>query len=258
MDSMKKITPLETGESQVCDEHAKAKELREVKIGGSVIRSWWICSACEELSSIEQTERQAQIEKERREADLSERTQNRQRLAEVPPRYNNASLGKFIADTPAQVQVLDTLQRFADSFGREPNSLVLCGRLGTGKTYAGYALINHWALADRSSLCVTALGLVRKIRDTWKNDEVRESTVISKLVSTGLLVIDEVGVQSCTDNEHAIIADILNQRYQNLKPTIVIGNLTMAEFSTVLGERAMDRFQEGGRVLAFTWESRRH
>ena len=49
---------------------------------------------------------------------------------------------------------------------------------------------------------------------------------------------------------------LLNGRYEAMRPSIVISNLTVSEVSKYLGDRVYDRLREnGGGVLAFDWQS---
>ena len=182
---------------------------------------------------------------------------HKQPIAGVPPRFLKACLDGFIANTDAQRAVLGTLKQFAESSGTDPRNLILAGTLGTGKTFAGFALVNGWLRAGRSAVFTTALGLVRSVRDTWNSSHEREAMIVKRFTSAGLLVIDEIGVQSGSPSERAILADVINTRYENLKPTVVIGNLTKEEFLSILGERALDRLKDNGRTLIFDWENRR-
>ena len=75
---------------------------------------------------------------------------------------------------------------------------------------------------------------------------------------TDLLVIDEVGVQFGTDTEKMILFEILNERYENLKPTILISNLSIESLKKFTGDRVIDRMKENkGKVLIFNWNSAR-
>jgi DNA replication protein DnaC len=49
--------------------------------------------------------------------------------------------------------------------------------------------------------------------------------------------------------------DIIDKRYRDVKPTILISNLTKAELKGFLGERSFDRLREGGLWVDFLWES---
>ena len=207
-----------------------------------------ICPACEQ----ERDAKDAAQDARQRE----ERFRRQQVHAGVSPRFAEASLDAFITETPAQRDVLAVLRRFVETGGTDPANLILAGTLGPGKTFVGYALVNFWLRAGRSAIFTTALGLVRRIRDTYSSTE-KEGAVMRRLASVGLLVIDECGVKTGSPSERALLADVINSRYENVRPTAVIGNLTAGEFTEALGERAMDRLKEKGRTLIFDWASRR-
>lgn len=73
-----------------------------------------------------------------------------------------------------------------------------------------------------------------------------------------MLILDEVGVQFGSESEKIILFEILNERYLNMKPTILISNLNPAALQEYVGERVMDRMREnGGIILKFDWKSHR-
>lgn len=73
-----------------------------------------------------------------------------------------------------------------------------------------------------------------------------------------MLILDEVGVQFGSEAEKLILFDVLNERYERCKATILLSNLTATEVKDYLGERVMDRMREdGGKVVVFDWESYR-
>ncbi|EIG27035.1 hypothetical protein HMPREF1054_2009, partial [Haemophilus paraphrohaemolyticus HK411] len=50
----------------------------------------------------------------------------------------------------------------------------------------------------------------------------------------------------------------INERYEAMKPTILISNLSQQELGAYVGERIVDRMREGGgAMIAFDWESYR-
>lgn len=211
------------------------------------------CQKCRQ----EEQDAQGKLDAQWRDAERANESRRRQSGAGVPPRFLHATLETFITDTAPQQEVLAVLRQFSATRGVEPASLLVVGGLGTGKSFTGYALVNAWLQAERTACVLTAMAVIRHVRETWRGEGERESTVLKRLATVDLLVIDEVGIQSSSVNELTILTEIFNQRYENLKPTVVIGNLTISEVTTVLGERAVDRFREGGRVLSFTWPSRR-
>lgn len=58
--------------------------------------------------------------------------------------------------------------------------------------------------------------------------------------------------------EKLLLFEILNERYERRRPTILITNLPIDEVSAYLGARVFDRLREdGGEFISFTWESYR-
>ena len=68
-------------------------------------------------------------------------------------------------------------------------------------------------------------------------------------------MLDEIGVQFATDAERIQMFDILNRRYADLRPTVLITNLKVPEIEETLGERVFDRFREVATVVTFDWPS---
>jgi DNA replication protein DnaC len=101
--------------------------------------------------------------------------------------------------------------------------------------------------------------LVREIKSTWaKTSERSESDVIAFYSALPALFLDEVGVQFGSDTEKLLISEIIDNRYQELRPTVLISNLDITGVKQCIGERSYDRLREdGGKVIAFDWESYR-
>ena len=82
--------------------------------------------------------------------------------------------------------------------------------------------------------------------------------MIAELADFDLLVIDEVGAQAGTHYELSVLHEVLDRRYQLIKPTVVVSNMDARGLGQYIGERALDRLRENKALLAgFTWESER-
>ena len=109
-----------------------------------------------------------------------------------------------------------------------------------------------------SAMFATVSDLLRRIKETYRRDaETTEREVIESFVGCDLLVVDELGVQVGSDHEKLLLFEVLNGRYQELRPTILISNLSADDLEAFLGHRVMDRYRECGVVLAFDWGSYR-
>jgi DNA replication protein DnaC len=101
---------------------------------------------------------------------------------------------------------------------------------------------------------------LRMIRDASSPRAQRsESEAFDLLTAPDLLILDEVGVTiGNATTRRAMLFDVLNARYGEMRPTILIGNLTAAEMEAYLGERIMDRLLEiGSAMVPFAWASHR-
>lgn len=180
----------------------------------------------------------------------------------IPRRFLDNGFETFQAETPEQKSVKRTLLAYAENFPEhagQGRGLVLYGATGTGKTHLACAALRRIAgLHGQGGRYATACGITRDIKACYRNNGCREAEVIDSYTRPALLVIDEVGVQFGSDTEKLLLFEVVNGRYGEMRPTILIANLDLPEFATYLGDRVMDRMREnGGAALAFTWGSRR-
>jgi DNA replication protein DnaC len=258
--STEKISTPERSNPSLCERHGIALTVNEPiwSYGRNLTKPPF----CEQCVAEERAERDAK-ERVRYEAEETRRKAEefgrRQQGAGVPARYRKAMLEGVITETPAQVEVQGFGRRFVESGGKDPTGLILIGKVGAGKTFFACACVNAFLRQPRRAAeYLTALGLVRQIRSTWRSgSDYSEETVFRRFTNTSLLVLDEVGVQAGTASELALLVNLIDARYSEKRPTILIGNLTVSELTATLGERVIDRFRQGGKVLVFDWPSRR-
>lgn len=183
--------------------------------------------------------------------------------AGIPPRFKDRDFRNYRADTEGQKKALLVAEKYATSFDerlRHGGGLVLCGKPGTGKTHLSAAIANHVIRQfGRSVLFTTVMRSVRRVKDTYsRTSQKTEAEVVAEFVLPDLLILDEIGVQFGSETEKLIMFDILNGRYEQVKPTILLSNLTESELADYIGTRTLDRMKEGGGlVLAFDWDSYR-
>lgn len=216
------------------------------------------CKTCGEAAQAKIRERDERLRLEQRAADVR-RLMN---WSGIPKRYSESTLDTFTATTSAQTKVLNACRAYVENFqsaSAKGPSMVMCGRPGTGKTHMACAIIAGVIEKHvQEGNFYTVLEAIRSIKDTYRKDsEQTETQVIDRLTGVPLLVLDEVGVQVGSEHEKMLVFEIINERYQQCRATILISNLPAPALSEYLGERIMDRFRECGGILAFDWQSHR-
>lgn len=207
--------------------------------------------------------------KERDEAETRERESRLQAWqrkigdAGIPERFRDRSLPGFVVKTFAQGNALEFAQSYADNFDaalKTGRSALFLGKPGTGKTHLAVGIGMQIMQRDnRSVLFTTVMRAIRRVKDTWSRDSREsESEAIAALVFPDLLILDEVGVQFGSDTEKLILFDVLNERYEKRRPTLMLSNLGLDDVRAFLGDRIFDRLREdGGESIVFDWESYR-
>lgn len=242
------LNPSET-RPETCAEHGLF-ESRNI-----VGRVWSKCPAC---SQIEADKRKAEEDAERQQAREARKRQLLGRAA-IPERFIGRNFGNFVADTPEKLAAASAVRDYSENFevqAARGRGLILIGKPGTGKSHLASAVLQ--AHLGRDVLYATCLDLIRMVRETWRKDSQQsERQVLNFLGNLDLLAIDEMGVQYGTDGEQTVMFDILDARYRNMKPTILLTNQNPEGLKAYLGERTYDRLRETCITVMFTWESYR-
>jgi DNA replication protein DnaC len=180
--------------------------------------------------------------------------------AAIPARFIGRTLDNFRAATPEQAAALATSKAYAENFEqvyKRGDGLVFSGLPGTGKSHLATAILQA-ILPGRCGLYMTCMGLIREVRNTWRKDSERgEAEVLRIIGQVPLLVLDEIGVQYGTDGEQTILFDVLDRRYREMKPTILLTNQAKQGLKDFIGERSFDRLTETSKWVSFEWASYR-
>jgi DNA replication protein DnaC len=183
----------------------------------------------------------------------------------IPKRFAGKTFDGYVADTAEQRKALNTCRRYAAEFSQIAESgrcLLLLGKPGTGKTHLSVAIANEiMARSSATAVYRTVGAVLQAIRATYdRTSDQSESQILSSLISPSLLVLDEIGVskEKPSDFELTTLFAIINGRYEEQRPTVIVSNLEATALPAAIGERCADRLREGGViVIPFEWESQR-
>lgn len=192
----------------------------------------------------------------------------------ISPRFAESTFANYRATTPAMAQAQELCQGYADNFGehyRAGRNLLMTGNVGTGKTHLACGIIQQLVRQENAvAVITTAAEIIRVFKRSMARDSgYTEGDVIDELASFDLLVIDEVGAQAGTAYELGMLHEVIDKRYQLVKPTVLVSNLPATSkqgadgkvapsLEQYIGARALDRLRENDALLAgFTWASAR-
>lgn len=215
-----------------------------------------IWSGCPTCAAEEKAIRQRE-ESEKQAKEKHARWQRRLGEAGIPERFKNRTLSAYVASGDGQKRALAFAADYVDRFGESGQCAIFCGRPGTGKTHLSVGIALAVMEHGRSAMFTTVQRMVRRVKETFRKDSSEsESDVFAMLVYPELLIIDEIGVQFGSEFEKNLMFDLLNERYEKSRQTLLLSNLTTSEIKAFLGDRIYDRLKEdGGKCVSFDWSS---
>ena len=256
--SMPKAVPEPQQITGVCDDHGQFPQTVNVIFGRE------FKTGCPECSRIRNEEESARQQAQEAQA-LRMRMAEKLGAALIPKRFAGKTFDGYVATTAEQRKALTTCMRYAAEFKQIAEAgrcLLLLGKPGTGKTHLSVAIANEIMSRTSETAVYRTIGSVlQAIRATYDHtSDQSESQILSSLISPSLLILDEIGVskEKPSDFELTTLFSIINGRYEQLRPTVIVSNLDAKTLATAIGERCADRLREGGViVIPFEWESQR-
>jgi len=151
--------------------------------------------------------------------------------------------------------------------------VALIGGRGTGKTQMAWNIARNVKLQNvntvnydsgftkeinRPAIYRTAMDIFLELRSTYApKAEKTEWQLMKEYENAALLVIDEINVTTGNNFEDLKMTAIMDKRYQRLRPTILIGNVDLQQFSDRMGKSVINRIEEDGIILTCNWQSYR-
>ena len=237
-----------------CSVHGAHREMGGSMTGREDAIRWFGCSLCNK----------AERQREEDEAGAAEEAKRQKRIedklcgAGIPAAFVGRTFENYVVESDDMRSARDVAQSFARSFWVEAvkhgGILVFGGVTGTGKSHLALAVAQA-VLKRGTAMYMDVSDLIQRVRGTWRRDSQQsEEELMTLLSSIDLLVIDEVGVQRGTKDEQNTLTDIINRRYRDLRPTILLTNLPGQELIELLGPRVMSRLSERATFVTFDWQ----
>jgi DNA replication protein DnaC len=178
----------------------------------------------------------------------------------VPKRYVECSLGNFIGNVSELVETW--INKGSD------NLLLQSPKAGNGKTHLAIACLKQMLISNIDKMIEKEDGsgaryvdfkevrydngyfkdfvsIMGEIKASFDDKSTSERDVIRKYVAFDVLVIDDIGAEKPSDYTQAVIYEIINTRYNDMKPTIVTTNLSSKDMTEIYGSRMLSRIASG-------------
>jgi DNA replication protein len=162
---------------------------------------------------------------------------------QVPVAYAKAALADLDPGPYAGIQRWITT--------REALTLVLAGPVGTGKTWAAYAIGNHMAARGVWVEGWNVHDLLEAMRPGG------DASAYERACTARLVVLDDLGATRPTDWARSQLLGIVNARVSDRLRTIVTTNASDVILREAWEPRMVDRLAENGMAVTFSGPSRR-
>lgn len=153
-------------------------------------------------------------------------------LQEKYPIFEGNSFKTYEPETQSQACALKACQDFVSQWpSHDGRGILLCGPVGTGKTCLLYLTMLGCMRKKRFGFRrVKTEKLLSRIRSTFDKgigsfDMETEYTIIEEMSGIDILLLDDLGIEKCSDFSDRTMFNILDERYEKKRLTFATSNL---------------------------------
>jgi DNA replication protein DnaC len=175
----------------------------------------------------------------------------------LPKRYDGFHFSNYKPQHESQTAALMAAMDVAMKYPNVDRGLLLMGSVGVGKTHLAVSILK--GLTERGFDCLFYEfgSLLKEIQDSYNPRTLTsELSVLSPVLTTDVLVLDELGASKPTDWVRDTMAHVINTRYNDRKLTIFTTNYLDVQRSAVeetledrIGTRLRSRLFEMCRTV---------
>lgn len=134
---------------------------------------------------------------------------------------------------------LDYCKKYAEDFHLPCNGILMCGATGLGKTHLSLSIANEVIRKGYSVIYGSAPDLFRKCEQEHFGRE--NGNTIDMLLEADLLILDDLGAEFESKFYNSILYNIINNRMNAVRPTIISTNCETDELKERYGDRISSR-----------------
>lgn len=132
---------------------------------------------------------------------------------------------------------------------------LLIGEPGAGKTHSAYAALLAWSKVDpRLKVAAYPWGdVLEALRRGYRSGSDAGQEMVDALRSADVAMIDDLGIEKITDTNagwlREILFNVLNERYNEIRTTVLTSNLEVEQLTDYFGDRIARRVGEMCKVV---------
>jgi DNA replication protein DnaC len=231
-----------------CEIHGAYLKYKKSYTGGVIEQR--VCPKCHE-------EKLEKKKKEDQAMEIAGKISRYYELSNLPKRFKGITMDGIDLRDPEIKEAVGFLKKFLAKFPErleQGSSGFFCGDCGTGKTMLACIMVEDVIKQGYPAHYTTTWQMIQRIRQGYKTGET--NYYIKDYISKALLVIDEIGVQHGTNDERVLLYQVIDGRYNEVKPTVLISNSKNPVEDGFLDLRTIDRLKDGnGFSITFNGDS---
>lgn len=213
-----------------------------------------------------EAERIAAEDEEKRQRKMRQRIERLLGESGIKKRFQQRTFTNFRCDTIGRKQAYCIAKEYADNFAihrEHGDGLYIEGTNGTGKTHLAAAIALQLIGQGVPVICKTAGDLLMDIKQSFGDRDANEARILDIYKRVDLLILDDLGKEQCSDWSMSTLYSILNERYEDMKPTIVTTNYGAEQLVSALTPKGYDnskilsivsRLRETSTVITMAWD----
>lgn len=182
-------------------------------------------------------------EKRRKELKRQSKIEDNKRFCGIPKLYRDSRLDNFEVRQGTEKAVRASkayVERF-NELADGGKGIIFTGNTGSGKTRLAASIGNALLESGYTVKFISFVNLIDKINNADDYGKT-EADTIAELTQCKLLIIDDICVTTVNDRWRRVLYSIVDNRINNIKPTIFTSNITnLEEIKTKLNEQIYDR-----------------
>jgi DNA replication protein DnaC len=142
-----------------------------------------------------------------------------------------------------------------ENFIKNPDiGLFLFGQAGVGKTHLVSKLAQE---TNKDIKFIKVPKLLFILKSNFDGHSYRNKEILDELIRVSVLILDDLGAEKATEWVRETLYILIDERYGNMKKTIITSNYNPSYLTQRLGDRIVSRISEMCRIIEIKTSDKR-